>query len=316
MALLTTHSAFRPIHLEYAVEKGVNVFMEKSFAPDPAGIKRIIRAGEAAEKKNLKIAAGLMCRHSPARQALIKRIRDGELGEIMWIRAYRMDAGGGLPPYKAGENELLWQIRRAPWFLWASSGRFIGLMVHQIDECCWLKDAWPISAHGVGGRIANSPDASENVDSYSIEYTFADGAKAMVVGRYIPNCYNEFATFAEARRGFSGVSARRADHRAGDRRQQHRLDWVTRRGKTGRRGTAGRRAQQEMRCYANPRTGGTMRLATPTNLASSWVTRRSTRAGSLQEAWLGCLLQPRLAQRRQSARSAPTPRVATPSISA
>jgi len=180
------------------VQKGVNVFMEKSFAPDPGGIKRIIRAGEAAEKKNLKIAAGLMCRHSPARQALIKKIRDGELGDIQLIRAYRMDAGGGLRPRKPEEekNELMWQVRRAPWFLWGSSGRFIGLMVHQIDECCWIKDAWPISAHGVGGRIANSPDCSENHDSYSIEYTFADGAKAMVVGRYIPNCYNEFATFA------------------------------------------------------------------------------------------------------------------------
>jgi hypothetical protein len=68
-------------------------------------------------------------------------------------------------------------------------------MVHQIDECCWLKDAWPVSAHGVGGRITNSPDYSQNHDSYSIEYTFADGTKAMVVGRYIPKCYNEFATF-------------------------------------------------------------------------------------------------------------------------
>jgi len=68
-------------------------------------------------------------------------------------------------------------------------------MVHQIDECCWIKDAWPVSVHGVGGRIANSPDYSENHASYSIEYTFADGTKAMVVGRYIPNCYNEFATF-------------------------------------------------------------------------------------------------------------------------
>lgn len=195
VALLTTHSAFRPMHLEYAVEKGVNVFMEKSFAADPVGIRRLIRAGEAAEKKNLKIAAGLMCRHSPARQALINKVRDGELGQIQLIRAYRMDGGGGLPPRRAGESELLWQIRRSPWFLWASSGRFIGLMVHQIDECCWLKDAWPVSAHGVGGRIANSPDCSENHDTYSIEYTFADGTKAMVVGRYIANCYNEFATF-------------------------------------------------------------------------------------------------------------------------
>ena len=29
VALLTTHAAFRATHLEYAVEKGVNVFMEK-----------------------------------------------------------------------------------------------------------------------------------------------------------------------------------------------------------------------------------------------------------------------------------------------
>ncbi len=195
VALLTTHSAFRPVHLEYAVEKGVNVFMEKSFASDPGGIRRILKAGEAAEKMNLKIAAGLMCRHSPARQALIQKIRDGELGEVLLIRAYRMDAGGGPQPRKPDENELMWQIRRAPWFLWGSSGRFIGLMVHQIDECCWLKDSWPVSAHGVGGRISNSPDCSENFDSYSIEYTFADGTKAMVVGRYIPNCFNDFATF-------------------------------------------------------------------------------------------------------------------------
>ena len=80
VALLTTRAYPRPTHLDYAVEKGVNVFMEKSFAPDPGGLKRMIRAGERAEKKNLKIAAGVMCRHSVARQALIQKIRDGELG--------------------------------------------------------------------------------------------------------------------------------------------------------------------------------------------------------------------------------------------
>ena len=32
VAILTTHAAFRAPHLEYAVEKGINVFMEKDFA--------------------------------------------------------------------------------------------------------------------------------------------------------------------------------------------------------------------------------------------------------------------------------------------
>ena len=93
VAMLTGYAGFRPYQLEYAVKKGVNVFMEKSFASDPVGVRKVIEAGEAAEKKNLKIAAGLMCRHSKNRQELIKRIRDGELGQIELIRAYRMQGG-------------------------------------------------------------------------------------------------------------------------------------------------------------------------------------------------------------------------------
>lgn len=197
VAMLTTHAAFRAPHLEYAVQKGVNVFMEKDFAADPGGIKRILRAGEAAEKKNLKIAAGLMCRHSSARQALIQQIRDGAMGEVQLIRAYRMDPGYFMGPFPRGQNELLWQLSPGhPYqFMWASGGVFIELMIHQIDECFWIKDSWPVSAHGVGGRFAGSTDCSQNLDSYSVEYTFADGTKALVTGRYIPNCENDFATF-------------------------------------------------------------------------------------------------------------------------
>ena len=197
VALLTTHAGFRATHLEYAVQKGVHAFMEKNFAADPGGIQRILRASEAAEKKNLKIAAGLMCRHSSARQAMIQKIRDGALGQVQLIRAYRMDSGYRMAPMPRGENELLWQLLPGhPYqFLWSSGGIFIELMIHQIDECCWIKDGWPVSAHGVGGRHVGSTDCSQNLDSYSIEYTFADGTKALVTGRYIPNCVNDFVTY-------------------------------------------------------------------------------------------------------------------------
>jgi predicted dehydrogenase len=190
-----THSAFRATHVDYAVEKGVNVFMEKSFAPDPGGTRRILRIAEAAEKKNLKIGCGLMCRHSSARQALIQKIRDGAMGSIQLIRAYRMDPGARMGPFPGGQSELLWQLRRPYFFLWASSGWFIEMMIHQVDECCWIKDAWPVSAEGLGGREPNSSDCSQNLHTYAIEYTFADGAKAMVNSRSMQNCHNEFATF-------------------------------------------------------------------------------------------------------------------------
>ena len=143
VALLTTHAAFRTTHLAYAVEKGVNVFMEKSFAVDPGGVHQLLQLSDAADKKGLKIAAGLMCRHSSARQAMIQKIREGALGDIQMIRAYRMDGGWWMGPIPKGSNELLEQIRRSVQFQWTSSGFLLEYMIHQIDECCWIKDGYP-----------------------------------------------------------------------------------------------------------------------------------------------------------------------------
>ena len=197
VAMLTNFSYFRPSQLEYAVSKGVNVFMEKSFAPDAPGLRRLMRAGEEAEKKNLKIAAGLQCRHSVNRQELIKRIRDGELGELQLIRAYRMHPVGGMGEKPEGYDELLWQIRNFFRFFWVSGGLFAEMNIHQIDEICWLKGDWPAAAHGIGGRAANSTNRGQGFDSMSIEWTFPDGTKATDGVRWLGgHCYSEFATFA------------------------------------------------------------------------------------------------------------------------
>lgn len=195
VVLLTTHAAFRATHLEYAIAKGVNVFMEKSFASDPAGIRRILQLGEQAEKKNLKIGTGLMCRHSESREALIEKIRGGAIGDVELIRAYRLQNGHRMAPFARTENELLWQIRHPHYVLWVGTGVFIDNVIHQIDECCWIKDAWPVSAHGMGGRTPDNTDCSQNLDTYSVEYTFADGTKALVNGRFAPKCHADFATF-------------------------------------------------------------------------------------------------------------------------
>lgn len=195
IAMLTGYAGFRPAQLEYAVERGVHVFMEKSFATDPPGVRRLLQAAEVADRKGLKIAAGLMCRHSRNRQELIRRIRDGELGEILCIRAYRMEASGPLAPKPATVSDLEWQLRNFTKFLWVSGGLFAEMDIHQIDELCWIKDAWPESAHGIGGRVADSTDCSQNLDSFSAEWTFPDGTKAYDVVRYIPKCHDEFATF-------------------------------------------------------------------------------------------------------------------------
>jgi predicted dehydrogenase len=210
VAMLTSFAYVRPLQLEYAVSKGVNVFMEKSFAPDAPGLRRLMRAGEEAKKKNLKIAAGLQCRHSVNRQELIKRIRDGALGDILLARAYRVHPVGGLAKKPDDYNELLWQIRHFTAFFWVSGGLFAEMNIHQIDELCWLKDQWPVVARGFGGRKANSTDHGQGLDSLSIEWTFPDGTKGTDGVRWLGgHCFTEFATYVHGTKcaaQFSGTT--------------------------------------------------------------------------------------------------------------
>jgi len=209
VAMLTNYSGFRPTQFEYAVKKGVNVFMEKSFAPDAAGLRQLIRVGEEAKKKNVKVLAGLMCRHSVNRQELIKRYRDGALGDIQLIRGYRMHNVGIMGKKPEGYDELLWQIRNFTRFFWVSGGLYAEMDIHQIDEICWIKGDWPVTAHGIGGRIANSADHSQNLDSMSVEWTFPDGTKALFGMRWIGgHAHSEFATYAHGTKCASQFSGK------------------------------------------------------------------------------------------------------------
>jgi predicted dehydrogenase len=196
VAMCTTRAYIRPVHVEYAVRKGINVFMEKPFSPDPGGLHRLLRAAEAAEKKGVKIMAGLQCRHSPARKALIDEIRAGTMGDVMLIRANRLGGTGWLKNLGPTANDMLNQLEFGRVQLyWVGSGHMVDYLIHQIDECCWIKDAWPVEAVGFGGRVPESRDCGQNLDVYSIEYTFADGAKAFCGFRRINATRTDFATY-------------------------------------------------------------------------------------------------------------------------
>jgi len=196
IALCTTRSYIRPVHVEYAIRKGINVFMEKPFASDPGGLHRLLRAGEEAERKGVKVLAGLQCRHSPARQALIEKIRDGVMGEIPLIRANRLGGAKWLGNQGDNANKLISQLQFGRiHLLWVGSGHMVDNLIHQIDECCWIKDAWPIAAHGLGGRVPRSKDFGQNIGVYSMEFTFADGTKAFCGFRRMNKTRSEFATF-------------------------------------------------------------------------------------------------------------------------
>ena len=197
------------MHLTYAIEKGIHVFMEKPVTVDGPTTRKVIALAAEADKKNLKVGVGLMVRHCRQRQQLHERIKSGEIGEIIAMRGYRMGgraATVGPPP--ADQSELLYQIRRFHSFLWASGGVYSDFYIHQIDELSWMKDAWPVEAQALGGRHYRLDAVDQNLDTYSVEYTYPDGTKLFYYGRNMPGCWNSFSSYVHGTQGTGIVSTR------------------------------------------------------------------------------------------------------------
>ena len=209
VVILTTPPAFRWPHFTYAIEKGVNTFMEKPVTVDGPTTRRMIDLAAKAEEKNLKVGVGLMCRHCDARRALLDRIQSGYIGDIIAMRSYRQSGGGyGLVEPKPDDlSELLWQVKRFHGFFWASGSMLMDYMIHNIDECCWMKGSWPVRAEAQGARTYRQDEIDQNFDIYSIEYTFGDGTKLFVDTRHIPRCKQEFASYAHGSRGAAVISS-------------------------------------------------------------------------------------------------------------
>jgi predicted dehydrogenase len=218
VVILTTPPAFRWAHFQYAIQKKLNVFMEKPLCVDGPSSRKMLELGEAAEAAGLKVGVGLMSRHTVGMQELAERIRNGELGEILLLRGYRMHAPAASFQSTAKPDEmshLEYQIRRFHSFLWASGGCFADFYIHHIDHLCWMRGALPVKAQGLGGRHYKQdrygrPFVDQNFDTYAVEYTFADGGKFFFEGRCMEGAAGIYSSYLHGTKGL-GVAAKWGD---------------------------------------------------------------------------------------------------------
>ncbi len=209
VAIFATPPAFRWVHFTYAIKKGLNVFMEKPVTVDGPTTRRMLELAQQSVNKNLKVGVGLMIRHCKGRQQLLERIKSGEIGDIIAMRAYRMGGRSATTgPKPDNMSELLYQIQRFHSFLWASGGMYSDYYIHQIDECSWMKGAWPVEAHATGGRHYRGDAVDQNFDNYSVEYTYPDGTRLFYYGRNISGCKGGFASYAHGTKGSAVISSR------------------------------------------------------------------------------------------------------------
>jgi predicted dehydrogenase len=167
---------------------------------DAPGIQRILKAGKEAARQNLKLAGGLNMRHSQATAEAIEQIHGGKIGDVITTWAYRLHGPVGFKPRQAGMNELGFQVSNYCNFTWLNGSFLLDWLIHNIDVGCWLKNDWPASVQGMGGRqVRTEPD--QLFDHYAAEYSFGDGTRMETQGRHISGCFDFWGVFVQGATG-------------------------------------------------------------------------------------------------------------------
>ncbi len=203
LALLVAPPAFRAMHFEYAAQRGVHIFLEKPFGVDTPTLKRSFAAWETAKAKGLKIITGLNNRKYFRTEETVKRIQDGEIGDILSCYVYRLHGPCRWNP-RDEWTPLQNQLRNYNSFTWMSGTPCVDWMVHNLDICCWSKGMHPTWVQGTGGRQCRT-EKDEMQDYIVCDYEFPDGVKLVMQVRHIANTWSSFRSVIRGTKGMAIV---------------------------------------------------------------------------------------------------------------
>ena len=209
VVMLTTPPAFRWVQFTAAIARGLNVFMEKPSRWTGRRPGRCSISASSPWRRTSRLAsASCAGTATPAGSSSTASKTARSVTSTSCAPIARPGLSGVAFTGKKPDDisELLWQIKRFHGFMWASGGCYSDFLIHNIDECCWMKDAWPVQAKASGGRLYRGDDVDQNFDHYSVEYTFADGSKFYLEGRNITGCDQEFASYAHGTKGSAVIS--------------------------------------------------------------------------------------------------------------
>ena len=153
VVLIACASRFHPFYAKSAVEAGKHVFVEKPHGIDALGVHKILEAAEIAEKNKSAFVSGLCYRYDTLRQEAVKRIKDGEIGEIVSVQSDYLRSPYSLNKREEGWSETEYQFRNWYHFTWLTGDDILQSLLHNLDSVIWaLNEDLPESAYGVGGR--------------------------------------------------------------------------------------------------------------------------------------------------------------------
>jgi predicted dehydrogenase len=149
---MATAPAFRGRQMMAAIKAGKHIFTEKPVATDVAGCREVMEASKLAKQKGLAIVCGTQRRHEFSRVELMKRIHDGQIGELVGGQCYWYGGGIWFRGGREDMSELEWQCHNWYHFTWLSGDQICEQHIHNIDVMNWCFNGPPVKFTAVGGR--------------------------------------------------------------------------------------------------------------------------------------------------------------------
>jgi predicted dehydrogenase len=193
VVLIAVTSHFHPLFLKTAIDAGKHVFCEKPAGIDVPGVKIVEAACQTAAEKNLSLVSGLCWRYDLGVREAIKRVLDGQIGEIIAIQENYLRGPYVLRERQAGWSELQYQFQNWYHFNWLSGDDMGQSLIHNISVTSWaVGDVPPLKAWGMGGRqVCTDPKYGDVFDHQAVVYEYPNGLRIFGYCRDIPGCYSD-----------------------------------------------------------------------------------------------------------------------------
>ena len=177
VVIIATPPVFRPVHFQYATEKGKHSFLEKPICVDPVGYRTIMATAKQAQAKNLCVITGTQRHHQRSYVESYKKIMEGMIGEITGGVVYWNQSMLWYRERQSGWNDCEYMIK--DWVNWK-----------------WLSG---VKAVGFGSRQRRI--TGDQYDNFSIDFTMENGIHLHSMCRQIDGCANNVSEFIQGTKG-------------------------------------------------------------------------------------------------------------------
>ena len=199
MVILTTPPVFRPLHFQYATQKGKHSFLEKPIAVDAKGYRTIMATAKQAQAKNLSVITGTQRHHQRPYVEANKLIQAGYIGEITGGNVYWNQSMLWYRNREKGWSDMEWMIRDWVNWKWLSGDHIVEQHVHNIDVFLWMSGYRVAKATGFGSRQRRI--TGDQYDNFSVDYEMENGVHLHSMCRQLDGCSNLVGEYIQGTKG-------------------------------------------------------------------------------------------------------------------